>query len=82
MLVRGVTAHASLAVTVSVNELQAATNINIHSLHAAFHAVLPAWRAAKRGCFLTTGGGLANNGAYSVGLGFQFGSAAKAYVVV
>jgi short-subunit dehydrogenase len=66
-------------VTASVEELQAAININITSVHAAFYAALPAWLSAGKGNFLLTGGGLSANGAYSVGLGLQFGSPTKSY---
>ena len=65
--------------TASLEELQAAVNINIASMHAAFHGALPAWLSAGKGNFLLTGGGLSANGAYSVGLGLQFGSPTKSY---
>ena len=62
----------------SLAELQAAVNINITSVHVAFYTMLPLWKAAGKGTFLLTGGGLANNGAWSVGMGMQFGSPTKA----
>ena len=63
-----------------LTDVTAAVHINITSLHAAFYALLPGWRAGGRGTLLLTGGGLAGNGAWSVGMGMQFGAPVKAYV--
>ena len=62
----------------SLAELQAAVNVNITSVHVAFYTMLPLWKAAGKGTFLLTGGGFANNCAWSAAWGMQFGSPTKA----
>jgi len=71
--------HAILPYDVSLADLQAAVTINQTSLHYTFNTLLPIWKAAGKGVFLTSGGGLAGNGAWSVGLNMQFGAATKSY---
>ena len=44
-----------------------------------YNTLYPTYKARGSGAFLLTGGGFAYNGAWSVGLNFQFGAAAKAY---
>ena len=51
-------------------------NINFASLWASFGAVIDSWESSG-GVFLMSGGGLAANGAYSVGFGAQFGAIQK-----
>jgi len=60
-------------------QLAAAINVNVVSMHSAYNTLLPQFKARGAGVFLLTGGGFALNGAWSVGLGFQLGAAAKAY---
>eukprot|EP01038_Epipyxis_sp_PR26KG_P011066 gene11066-14853_t len=55
-------------------------SINTVSIHVAFATLLPSWKAAGKGVFLMTGGGLANNGAWSVGMNMQFGAPTKSYM--
>ncbi len=74
----GFAAAIALPANPTVEETIANVNINITSVHVAFNTLLPLWRAAGKGTFLLTGGGLGINGAWSVGYGLQFGAAAKA----
>jgi len=62
-----------------IDEIESGIAINITSLHVAFNSLLPSWKAAKKGTFLLTGGGFGNNGAWSVGYGYQFAASTKAY---
>ena len=74
--------NATIAVvsyTAPLAEIEAAVATNITSLHVAFNHLLPRWQESGGGTFLLSGGGLAANGAYSVGFNFQFGAAAKSY---
>ena len=57
-----------------------AAMVNQASLWAAYYAVLPFFKAAGKGAFLTTGGGLSGNGAYAVPFGFQLGAPTKSYM--
>merc|ERR1712146_502702 len=57
-------------------EVMSGVNINFASLWASFGAVIDSWEASG-GVFLMSGGGLAANGAYSVGFGAQFGAIQK-----
>lgn len=68
-----------LPFTATPAEIQAATNVNIVSMHAAFNYLLPLWQADGGGTFLLSGGGLSVNGAYSVPFSLQFGAASKSY---
>ena len=45
-----------------MSEFVEGTNVNIASMHVVFGALLPHWKAAGRGTFLLSGGGLADNG--------------------
>jgi len=72
-------ATVSVPYTASPDEIAWASNININSMHVVYNTVLPSYKARGSGAFLLTGGGFAYNGAWSVGLNFQFGAAAKAY---
>ena len=65
---------------VPVQELVDAAMVNQASLWAAYYAVLPLFKSAGKGAFLTTGGGLSANGAYSVSFGFQLGAPTKSYM--
>lgn len=56
-----------------------ASAINFGTLWGAFGAMLPKWKG-KGGVFTMSGGGFDGNGAYSAGLGLQFGSAQKAFM--
>ena len=62
-----------------VDDVQAGVDISITSPNVAFRALLPGWKKSGKGAFFLSGGGYANNGAWSVGLGHQFGSPVKSY---
>lgn len=62
-----------------IEKLISNVHINITSLHVAFNAALPLFKAAGKGAFFTSGGGFGVNGAWGVPYGAQFGAAAKAY---
>ena len=50
-------------------------------LWSSFGAVLAEWTSSNGGgVFLMSGGGFANNGAYSVPFGAQFGATQKAFM--
>jgi len=74
-------AATSAAYDATPEQIVAATNVNIVSMHQAYNTLLPLYKARGSGAFLLTGGGFAYNGAWSVGLGFQMGAAAKAYYI-
>lgn len=57
-----------------------AASVNVVIVHVILSTLLAEWQQAGHGKYLITGGGLADNGAYAVGLGLQFGACAKAYV--
>jgi len=69
----------AVAYDAPLEQLISNTHINVTSLHAAFNAALPVFRAAGKGAFFTSGGGFGTNGAWAVPYGAQFGAAAKAY---
>ncbi len=60
-------------------EIAAGINVNIVSLHTAFATLLPLWKERGSGTLVLTGGGFAENGAWSIGVGMQFGAPTKAY---
>ncbi len=62
-------------------ELVAANNANHTSAQVALFHLQPKFAARGGGVFLLTGGGLSRNGAWSVGMGLQFGAPVKSYVV-
>lgn len=67
--------------TATTEEFVATVNLNITSLHIAFGALLPLWRLrGTGGSFMMSGGGFAENGAYSVPYGMQLGAATKSYM--
>jgi 3-oxoacyl-[acyl-carrier protein] reductase len=65
--------------TQPVVAVQKAIAVNITSVHVTFGWLLPHFQARGSGTFLLSGGGFAENGAWSVGVGFQFGAPSKAY---
>ncbi len=63
----------------SPTQVVATNNVNTVSMHVAYNTLLPVFQKRGSGCFLLTGGGFAENGAWSAPFGLQFGAAAKAY---
>lgn len=61
-------------------EIAKGININIVSFHVVFNTLVTKWQERESGGrFLSTGGGLGENGAWSVPYQAQFGAATKAY---
>jgi len=73
-------AKFTLPYDASPEEVVAGCSVNFATLWASFGAMLEEWTASSGGVFLMSGGAFANNGAYSVGFGAQFGSTQKAFM--
>ena len=73
-------AQFSLPYDAPAEEVIAANNVNFGTLWCTFGTMLEQWTASSGGVFLMSGGGFAQNGAYSVGFGAQFGSTQKAFM--
>ena len=59
----------------------AGSKVNMSTLWSSFGAMLAEWTSSNGGgVFLMSGGGFANNGAYSVPFGAQFGATQKAFM--
>lgn len=73
-------AKFSLPYDAPAEDVVAACNVNFGTLWSTFGTVLEGWTASDGGVFLMSGGGFAQNGAYSVGFGAQFGATQKAFM--
>jgi len=73
-------AQFSLPYDAPAEEVVAASNVNFGTLWCTFGTMLEQWTASSGGVFLMSGGGFAQNGAYSVGFGAQFGATQKAFM--
>ena len=70
----------SLPYEAPADQIAAGCALNFGTLWASFGAVVGSWVDGDGGVFMMSGGGFANNGAYSVNFGAQFGSTQKAFM--
>ena len=70
---------ATLGYDATAETITKSCAINFGTVWSAFGAMLPRWKG-KGGVFSMSGGSFDVNGAYSAGLGLQFGSTQKAFM--